>query len=80
MISNPGTNAWSRVKSTGAPSPRCAHATCVLGDELWLFGGWDGNEMLKDLYRLKVATMEWEEIISKNNGPQRRAGLTFPNV
>jgi len=48
--SNGGTGAPSR------PRPRSAHSSFAHGSHLYVFGGFDGQERLSDMWRIKLAS------------------------
>ncbi|GAM25989.1 hypothetical protein SAMD00019534_091640, partial [Acytostelium subglobosum LB1] len=54
---------WRVETCSNEPYPRCAHQCDVVGDYVYMFGGWtDENQMLNDLHRFNIDTWEWEEI------------------
>lgn len=42
-----------------SPTERAAHATALVGDVLYLFGGRHGAHRLNDLYTLDMARLHW---------------------
>lgn len=42
------------------PGPRAAHSCNLIGNCLYIFGGWNGKRGLTDLHVLNVDTMSWE--------------------
>jgi hypothetical protein len=51
------TGLWEMTSTFGAvPSPRYAHASAVVGSNLYIFGGYDGNNLLNDLFVLDFGT------------------------
>ncbi len=47
---------WERVVIPGGPSPRAEHATCIVSQSLYLFGGYNGSSCLNDLWILDLGT------------------------
>lgn len=45
--------------SEPVPGPRAAHSCNLIGNKLFVFGGWNGKKGLNDLNVLNVDTMEW---------------------
>lgn len=61
------------------PGPRLCSASAIVGDQLFLFGGWDpevagsGGSILDDVWCLRLGTMEWERLAdSMPRGPTSR--------
>nr|PIL96114.1 leucine zipper-like transcriptional regulator [Toxoplasma gondii COUG] len=48
--------------STGAPSARYFHAAAAHGNCLYIFGGYNGQERLNDLYVFNLDTHEWQVV------------------
>lgn len=69
-----GTLSWSRPKTTGAaPLPRSLHSATLIGDKMYIFGGWvplivDNFTCEKEwqctntLAVLDLKTMTWEQV------------------
>jgi hypothetical protein len=48
-------NRWGLVQTTGeAPCPRGYHGAVVLKNEMVVFGGFDGDFLLNDLFALNL--------------------------
>jgi hypothetical protein len=57
------------------PSARCAHSASMVGNgNVFVYGGWDGNQMLNDLHVLHTG-MSYH-----TTPPRRRAGLTCSSL
>jgi hypothetical protein len=60
--------------STDQPGGRLCSASAVIGDELFIFGGWDpetagtGGSILDDMWCLNLGSLQWERL--PNNMPQ----------
>jgi hypothetical protein len=66
-IYNPGTKAWTRRETQGdtVPLPRDGHATCLLGNHMYIFGGFIHHidqSSAQYLYRLNLDTLEWNVV------------------
>ena len=64
-----------------APAPRGAHSAVVIGDYVWVFGGYGGagyqRRDFNDLHRLHIPTMTWstvEAVPSPAGLPEPRSG------
>eukprot|EP00929_Paragymnodinium_shiwhaense_P033332 TRINITY_DN18317_c0_g1_i1.p1 TRINITY_DN18317_c0_g1~~TRINITY_DN18317_c0_g1_i1.p1 ORF type:complete len:527 (+),score=112.04 TRINITY_DN18317_c0_g1_i1:241-1821(+) len=56
-------NQWFPVKCTGeAPRQRSLHAAIVVGDCLYVFGGYDGNNRVNDFYKFSFKASKWSRI------------------
>jgi len=42
---------------------------------MYIFGGWDGNKRLNDLYSLEMTLYAWSEIKVLSSAPSPRAGM-----
>lgn len=54
---------WEKTETKGAvPTPRAAHSADMLpdGNDMVVFGGWDGEAAMNELYILDTRTMEWK--------------------
>ena len=48
---------WEPVETAGhQPPPRANHSSAVLGNKIFIFGGWDGCKRLNDLHYLEIGT------------------------
>jgi N-acetylneuraminic acid mutarotase len=52
-----------------APSPRGAHSAVVIGEYLWVFGGYGGTGFQRrdfnDLHKLHIPTMQWQPVLGE---------------
>ena len=64
---------WNNV-----PPPRGGHSATLIGDLLYVFGGYGGlgygRRDLDDLYALNIDTWKWTKIAAKGTYPDRRSG------
>lgn len=69
MWSQPEFNSDGPVEG---PGPRAAHSCDLIGNKLYVFGGWNGKQALNDLYVLDFNTMTWSLRDLTGNGPSSR--------
>ncbi|XP_022728743.1 uncharacterized protein LOC111284284 isoform X2 [Durio zibethinus] len=66
---------WSQPVMKGTPpTPRDSHSCTTVGDNLFVFGGTDGMNPLKDLHILETATHTWICPSVRGEGPEPREG------
>ncbi|RUS79422.1 hypothetical protein EGW08_012799 [Elysia chlorotica] len=53
----------SRARADQPPCNRYHHAACHVGNYIYVFGGKDRYSPLKDLWRLDIATCQWESLL-----------------
>ncbi|KYQ93592.1 Kelch repeat-containing protein [Tieghemostelium lacteum] len=54
---------WRIEQIEKEPSSRCAHQAEIINDYMYIFGGWnDENLMLNDIHRFNSVTWEWEQL------------------
>lgn len=70
---------WRVIKPKGqAPSPRAGHGCCVVGRDIYIFGGRQGTIVLDDMYKFNVDSEKWSRVIFKGDTiPDARAGHTM---
>ena len=39
--------------------PRAAHSCELIGNKLYVFGGWNGKKALNDMYVLNLENLQW---------------------
>ncbi|KAI4343981.1 hypothetical protein L6164_011261 [Bauhinia variegata] len=61
------------IKGT-PPTPRDSHSCTTVGDNLFVFGGTDGMNPLKDLHILDTSTHTWISPTIRGEGPEAREG------
>ncbi|KAL0235479.1 hypothetical protein GEMRC1_002061 [Eukaryota sp. GEM-RC1] len=64
---------------TVTPSRRYRHASCIIGDNLFVFGGNSGTSLLNDLISLDLGDLRWRSL-SSTNAPSPREGHTLSSV
>ncbi|KAJ2803424.1 hypothetical protein H4S07_004460 [Coemansia furcata] len=58
-----GTFEWEEVETTGGrPFPRGYHTSTLVGNQVVVFGGSDGQECFGDTSLLNLDTMEWSHV------------------
>mmetsp|Transcript_20838 Transcript_20838/g.62085 ORF Transcript_20838/g.62085 Transcript_20838/m.62085 type:complete len:510 (-) Transcript_20838:210-1739(-) len=66
-------NQWSMVKYTGVPPrQRSLHAGIVVGDSLYIFGGYDGSNRVNDFYKFSFKASKWSQISVAGASPSAR--------
>ena len=71
---NPSCEGWMNLESTGTvPTPRAWHASAVIQDKAYLYGGGDAiNKSIAELYELNMHSLTWTQIYSDLLQPQGR--------
>ncbi|XP_062170810.1 acyl-CoA-binding domain-containing protein 6-like isoform X2 [Alnus glutinosa] len=68
---------WSQPLIKGIPpTPRDSHSCTTVGDNLFVFGGTDGMNPLKDLHILDTSSRTWISPSLRGDGPEAREGHT----
>ncbi|KAK7330276.1 hypothetical protein VNO77_24466 [Canavalia gladiata] len=66
---------WSQPAVKGSPpTPRDSHTCTAIGDNLFVFGGTDGMNPLKDLHILDTSSHTWISPTIRGEGPEAREG------
>ncbi|PQP93715.1 RING finger protein B [Prunus yedoensis var. nudiflora] len=69
------THTWSQPVIKGTPpTPRDSHSCTSVGDNLFVFGGTDGMNPLKDLHILDTSSHTWISPSLRGDGPEAREG------
>ena len=66
---------WSKIECSPAP-PMCGragHSAVIMGNSMFVFGGFDGNIRLNDLHAFCYETRTWSEIRAGGHAPSPRA-------
>ncbi|KAK7328499.1 hypothetical protein VNO77_22608 [Canavalia gladiata] len=67
--------SWSQPVMKGLlPIPRDSHSCAVIGENLFVFGGTDGTNPLKDLHILDTNSHTWISPSIRGEGPEAREG------
>ncbi|KAJ1388557.1 Kelch-type beta propeller [Sesbania bispinosa] len=67
--------SWSQPLIKGSPpAPRDSHTCTAIGDNLYVFGGTDGINPLKDLHILDTSSHTWISPTIRGEGPEAREG------
>ncbi|CAH2067199.1 unnamed protein product [Thlaspi arvense] len=67
------TQIWTQPVIKGVPpSPRDSHSCTTVGDKLFVFGGTDGINYLKDLHILDTSSHTWRIQDVRGEGPEGR--------
>lgn len=51
------TLKWHKVNTENAPPPRRNHSSTIVGELVFVFGGFDGNNRLADIHVLDTGTI-----------------------
>jgi len=73
------TKRWAKAQTTGSsPSPRCKHRTCLVGGQLFVFGGVDRlpPKARMDIFVLCLDTLVWRSVKTVGQIPEGRTGHT----
>ena len=46
----------------GYPEARRCHSTAQIADQVWVFGGYDGDEVYGDAWQLDLSTLQWSRL------------------
>eukprot|EP01006_Ploeotia_vitrea_P015221 TRINITY_DN4281_c0_g1_i1.p1 TRINITY_DN4281_c0_g1~~TRINITY_DN4281_c0_g1_i1.p1 ORF type:complete len:358 (+),score=20.25 TRINITY_DN4281_c0_g1_i1:37-1074(+) len=70
------STTWTKVEHPAnaiQPSPRYSHTTCMVGDTMVVFGGSDGDTLLREVWHYKIGpeSREWKKV-KNENGPSAR--------
>lgn len=71
----PGSEAWTRITTTGNPPPALSGATAIVdqvNDRLIVFGGEDGSGGKNDVWSLNCQTLIWQHLNPSGNLPPAR--------
>jgi hypothetical protein len=55
MVTNVATQHWSQIVCEKSPPPRHLHGTTILGNKIYLFGGYNGD-YLNDFWYFDLGT------------------------
>ena len=65
---------WAQPQRYGiAPAPRNGHTMCLIGMQLYIFGGGDESVSFNDVHTLHVGTMTWDKPVVHGTLPSPRA-------
>lgn len=71
-------NQLSNSEWSNVPSPRAGHSATLIGDNVYVFGGYGGlgysRRDMDDLYTLNVYTWTWTKLNPKGLIPEKRSG------
>ena len=80
---DPSSQEWTNPKCYGTvPSPRSGHASTIVGDHAWVFGGYSNNfnSCLNDLYQFDLMSLTWTEIQTTLAKPVKRKSCSLNAV
>lgn len=73
---NTGSNTWTdlSVPSFGSlPSGRSQHSMCVMGDKMYVYGGWDGGSS-NGFFEYRFSSNAWFDRTASDSA----GGATYP--
>ena len=76
---DPNIETWTNPQCFGSiPTPRAFHASAIINDKVWLFGGKnkDGDH-LGDMFELRMSSLTWSQIQTAEFHPKARAKCTL---
>jgi len=74
-------NLWGRIKTeadrnvtidmsdNGYPDPRRCHGTAQIDNQVYIFGGYDGDYIFDDIWKLDLDTLQWIRLPVNLNNP-----------
>jgi hypothetical protein len=69
-------NKWKKHTCTGdVPPPRSQHTATLLGDIMFVIGGYNGHTIVSNIYALDLNTMHWSEINPIGRRPKNIKGM-----
>ena len=75
---NPPSKEWGNLQCSGLiPSPRASHATTIIGDNVWLYGGYNDTIVFDELYKLSMPSRIWTHIQTDETKPQERCSCSL---
>ena len=78
---SPSNLEWTNPKQYGSvPSPRAGHATAIIKDTVWLYGGCFNNAVYSDLYKLNMLSLTWTYIQTSGTHPEQRVLCTLSAI
>ncbi|MEM4385856.1 MAG: kelch repeat-containing protein [Candidatus Anstonellales archaeon] len=66
-------NKWKIINTTGSPSPRMAHSAVVVGDNMYIFGGYNGSNFSNELWKYNFTSSVWTKLNPTGNLPPPRS-------
>ena len=77
---DPNTQKWTNPQSFGdVPSPRADHASTIIKNKLWLYGG-IYNVLYGDMFELAMDSLTWTQVQIVQPGPEGRMFGTLTAV
>ncbi len=74
-VFDPNTNTWTTTSSSGSPSRRSDHVAVWDGNDVLIWGGYDGATYFDSGYKYNPGTNSWQAI-STTNAPSGRKSHT----
>ena len=77
---DPSIEKWSNPQCFGSvPAPRCGHASAIIKDMVWVFGGctYHGDKVGHHIFELRMNSLTWNVIQTAEPHPQGRTSFTL---
>jgi N-acetylneuraminic acid mutarotase len=75
MVFDFAAGQWTQLATQGeSPSARSAHTAVVVGNSMYVFGGWNGIHCMNDLHELNFETNTWFLICADTSSATRSSG------
>ena len=75
---DPTTHKWTNLQCIGTvPSPRSDHASTIIRENVWLFGGKDIRQLMDDFFELTMHSLTWTKIQTGQSHPHARCFCTL---
>ena len=77
---NTHTNKVKFLQTSGKiPDVRANHASSLVENNLYIFGGWNGLKRLNDLHYINLEKLNWVKVQVRGSKPLPRAGMPMLN-
>ena len=79
---DPNTEKWTNPQCLGSiPTPRSDHASAIINDNVWLFGGTNQDmDYLGDICQLQMSSLTWSQIPTAHYHPHACSHCTLTAV
>ncbi|KAH3759892.1 rab9 effector protein with kelch motifs [Pelomyxa schiedti] len=64
-----GKRSWTQFSVPGGPCARYGHTSCLIGKQMYVYGGNDGTRKLSDIWALDTTTLKWSLITPASAQP-----------
>ena len=75
---SPSCMEWINLKCSGLiPLPLAAHASTIIRNRVFLFGGYNNVAFLDELHELNMSSLTWTQVQTDNTKPQGRLSCSL---